>query len=529
MRRVVSVWCPWWASDRRARLEGPASPFAAPDKPAATAAAQGGAVALVTVNPAAAAAGLAPGLALASARALVPGLAVARDDPDDRARGLRALARWATRWSPHVALDAHDPDREGASGGGAPGGLLLDITGGAHLFGGEAGLLADLRVRLRAAGVRDPGLAAADTPALAWAGARFHPEAATPSGLVIAAQDGAEVLDALPVEALRVPPDTARQARLLGLTCVADLRAQPRAALARRFPGALLRRLDQALGRCGESVSPLVHARPARAEIRFPEPVSDQAMVVEAAARAARALAADLEARGCGARGFRLILRRVDGRTATVAIEACAAVRDGAHIARLTALRLERAALDPGFGLDAVCLEARRLEPLGARQPALEDAIAPDAGAAAAAALADRLAARLGPEAVRRARVQAGWRPDRVWRWVRADAAPVLKTDTPGEAGPAPLVRLDPPEPAQAMAVAPDGPPLQVRWRRRIHRIARAEGPRRLEPEWWRADAWARRRDYFLVETGAGARLQLAREGGYGDAEPPRWFVCGAG
>ena len=93
-----------------------------------------------------------------------------------------------------------------------------------------------------------------------------------------------------------------------------------------------------------------------------------------------------------------------------------------------------------------------------------------------------------------------------------------------------PLFLFATPEPIAAIAEVPDGPPTRFEWRRRAYRVARAEGPERIAPEWWLAPAGAGRttRDYYRVEDEAGHRLWLFRDGLYErEGAAPRWFVHG--
>lgn len=85
------------------------------------------------------------------------------------------------------------------------------------------------------------------------------------------------------------------------------------------------------------------------------------------------------------------------------------------------------------------------------------------------------------------------------------------------------------PEPVEVMAEVPEGPPLRFRWRRVMHEVARAEGPERIAPEWWRQEDSARStRDYFRVEDAEGRRYWLFREGLYGrETASPLWYVHG--
>ena len=90
-----------------------------------------------------------------------------------------------------------------------------------------------------------------------------------------------------------------------------------------------------------------------------------------------------------------------------------------------------------------------------------------------------------------------------------------------------PIRLLERPEPVEASAEVPEGPPLSFRWRRALYRVARAEGPERIAPEWWRKNPSAPTRDYFRVEDTDGRRYWLFREGLYGEEIAPRWFLHG--
>ena len=70
---------------------------------------------------------------------------------------------------------------------------------------------------------------------------------------------------------------------------------------------------------------------------------------------------------------------------------------------------------------------------------------------------------------------------------------------------------------------------MNFRWRRALYRVARAEGPERIAPEWWqKGEEDAPTRDYFRSEDRDGRRYWLYRQGLYGAGQPsPRWFMHG--
>src|SRR5439155_3922562 len=149
---------------------------------------------IAALNAAAEAEGLAVGDPLADARAKTEMLQVHGADPVADNAALQRLALWATRYTPAVS----PWDQENGADG-----FFLDVAGAAHLFGGEAMLLADLTHRLNCFGL-PARLAIADTPGTAWALSRFH---AMPSAVLTSGQE-AEALAPLPIEALRLSPET---------------------------------------------------------------------------------------------------------------------------------------------------------------------------------------------------------------------------------------------------------------------------------------------------------------------------------
>jgi protein ImuB len=235
-----------------------------------------------------------------------------------------------------------------------------------------------------------------------------------------------------------------------------------------------------------------------------------------------RALKPLLEGEGLGVRKLELVCHRVDDTLQGVEIGASRPARDEDHLFRLFALKLER--IDPGFGIEAMALIARRAEPMGARQLGLQARAAAADGAGDLAGLVDRISGRLGAEAVRRLDPRDSHWPERAQAAVPVFAA-ASSAAWAAEAAARPPVLRARPEPIEAVAILPDAPPLQFRWRRRLHRVRAAEGPERIAPEWWR-DAAGRTRDYYRVEDEEGRRFWLFREGLYGEAgEVPRWWI----
>ena len=462
-----------------------------------------GALRLAALDETAERLGLACGQPLADARAMIPALDAVEAEGAADSSLLETLAGWAERYTPIVAID---PDN----------GLLLDITGAAHLFGGEAKLAEESRRRLTAQGFFTRA-AIADTPGAASAAARFG------STAIVAEGGTPDMLKPLPLAALRLEPDIVAALYRVGLKRIGQILDTPRAPLTARFGDILLRRLDQALGWEEEALSPYRPLPRLIAEHRFAEPIARQDDI---AATRARGLAA----RGEGARGLELSLFRVDGFVARTFVGTGRPVRRPSLV--LDLFREKFAGLgeeiDAGFGFDMIRLAVLAAAPFDNAQTDLggEALTGADLGQ-----LIDRIGVRLGAEHVGRIEARDSHVPERAEAFVASgedERRKKLPPPSPFPSAPIerPLRIFAEPEPVEAIGEVPDGPPLNFRWRRVLHSIARIEGPERIAAEWWRGETFTR--DYFRVEDSEGQRFWLFREGIYASGTPePRWYLHG--
>jgi protein ImuB len=525
---VLSLWLPNLATDRIRLRSAPRSVQDRPEAdtgPIAIFAAERGGQRLAAVCPLAVRAGLRPGIMLPDARAMLPELAVHPAAPEADAEFLERLAGWCERYTPYVAIDRAD----GAASDGS-GALWLDITGCAHLFGGEAALRSDLLERLDRRGLRARA-AVADSPGAAWALARFG----TDEAAIVQPGGSRTALGPLPVAALRLASEQALMLERLGLARIESLYPLPRQALAARFGDDLPRRLDQALGATDEPISPRTPLPAHRAQLGFAEPILQHEALLPVTRRLLGQLCCGLEAASAGARRLVLAFYRVDNSIESVAIGTSQPCRDPRQLARLLAEKLDR--IDPGFGIERAILEAEVVEPLLPEPLAWRAMGAGDLDQVRdLAPLVDRLSNRLGSDAVVRLVPRPSHIPERAQR--KAAPFPVARSQPEArlaqalaEAPTRPLRLLAWPEPIEAVAPLPDDPPVLFRWRRALHKVARARGPERLAPEWWRepdADQDAATRDYFAVEDTQGGRFWLFREGLYlAEAAMPRWYLHG--
>lgn len=547
-QRLLTLWFLQLPLDRILRLQavnlllsrggGQAEPARVAVQPQAVIHDSGQALRLRSLDATAVARGLRPGDALTDARARVPDLQVHREAPELEAALLASLADWCDRYTPLVALEAPDC-------------LVLDITGCAHLHGGEAGLMADALARLQRQGfvVR---AAIADTAAAARGLAR-HATSVQQPAVLVPEGEVRKALAPMPLAALGIAPETVAALSAVGLTRIADILGQPRAPLAARYGLELLRRLDQALGEAGESISPRLAPPLILAERRLFEPVARlediEAILLSLGGQVSDALERRVE----GGRLFEFTLFRVDGHVQRLMVGTSRPLRGGAGLLSLfrQKLKADEGALEAGFGFDLLRLAVLEAQSFAPHQTSLEGASLGGAGDDATtdlAGLVDRLGARLGLARVARFLPVDHHLPEARVHLVPAasvaDAALAWDCESrPGEEAPLtrPLRLLVPAEPVDAIAIVPEGPPLRFRWRRALYRVVRSEGPERLAPPWWLGAGGAGRlpdvpgeavqmptRDYYRIEDEEGRRFWIYRDGLYErETADPRWFLQG--
>jgi protein ImuB len=495
-RRIVAVWLPHFAIEHwRRHAERLGSPV--PEEvPFVLAVAGTHGPVVHAANRAAVVAGVTTGARVVDMRALCPALQVGWADPGRDRAVLGRLALWSRRWCPWTAVD------ESAGGHG----LVMDVTGAAHLWGGEAALLQAMEGDFAVIGLT-ARVALAPTWGAAWALSRHG---------------GARAIDAevagLPVAALRLEGEVVDLLHRLGLRTVGAVAAVPRLSLARRFSraglaGNPLLRLDQVTGHLAEPVCPPDAPPVFRADARLAEPIFDPSHHLPGLAEA---LCGQLAVQGMGARRVRLSVYRSDGEVSRIEAAVAEASRDAAHLAWLFRDRVEK--LDPGFGFDLISFEAVVAEPLarvqadltGRRETGLE-----------LGQLLDRLTVRFGAKAISRPVMQARHIPERAEARNGAQGVEIRAER--------PVSLLHPPEEVRVVYPMPEGPPAQFVWRRQTHKVVRYQGPERIAPEWWHDRPGTRLRDYFKVEDEGGMRFWLYREGAFHDGRggAPRWFVHG--
>ncbi len=456
--------------------------------------------------------GILPGLTLADARARQPDLLVADMDEEADRHWLERLARHCIGWSPRVTKVPPD-------------GITLDIAGAGHLFGGEAGLVAQVDEAIAAIGMTCR-LAVATTSQAAQALARY---AVLPIG------DEGSAVRALPVIALGLVEDAELALRRAGLATVGDLVARPSATIAARFGIEAVTMLRRLTGEEHAPIAPLPQVVPLRFERRFAEPITHEATVAAVFLDLLDEARRALEERGLGGRRFCLTLLRSDGARHQLHIETGLPTRDSAVVLRLFNERIGALSdpLDPGFGYDSVILSLPRTEPLAASQPLLDGK---GRDTAALAELIDRLSTRMGPDSLCRLAPRDSHIPEQAQLALPAIHNPAPVPWSPGPVGEPPLRPLflfDPPQQVEVIAEVPDGPPHRFRWRRKLHEVRLYEGPERIASEWWRRRGGESpgkgglTRDYYRIEDVRGRRYWIFRHGLYSEKPDPSWYLHG--
>jgi len=473
-------------------------------------------------------AGAVIGQMLNDARAACPEIHVEQGNEEADRDYLTRLGHWGMRYSPMVAIDGID-------------GLLVDIAGCDHLFGGEQALITDFMLRVEAIGLSArAGLA--DTPGAAWALARYG----RGQDLIAPPNQSLEATIDLPIEAMRLEEKVLLLLRRLGLKQIDQLHTIPRAALERRFrsreaASSVQLRLDQLVGFIREPLVPLKEVAPYREVLSCAEPAIEAAAIAMALDHLLLRLEHRLECEGLGARALTLTACHSDGGYDGVSIVLGRAAREPDYIARLFSERLE--GINPGFGIDLFILSADRVEKMSEAQQSLAANSLPKD----VIPLIDRLMNRLGVEHITRLAPVASHVPERAQRSVPAIGGQVM-----GGQAPAweimvsrPFRLFERPELIETIAEVPDGPPLRFVWRRLTRKIIRSRGPERIAPEWWREignggqGSYDNRqslllrtnaRDYYEVEDEEGTRYWLFRAGLYGltrNGDAPQWFIHG--
>lgn len=444
--------------------------------------------------------GILPGMVLADARAVFPGLTVLEDKPGLAVKLLCGIGQWALRFTPIVAVDGPD-------------GLLLDITGCAHLWGSEKLYLADINHRLNEKGYH-VRCAIADTPAAAWANSRYGRLKA-----IIEPEGQALAIFVMPPAALRIDPPVIEKLEKLGFYQLANLIDMPRSVLRRRFGPQLLLRLDQTLGLAPEPITAIEPDEPYIETLPCLEAIRSGPGIEMAIQKLLEAICQRLSKESRGLRKAVLTAHRMDGSRQQIHIGTHGASCSIQHLLKLFALQVPK--LRPDLGFELFELEALMLEDT-VQDTKVLFAQSASGDSAEIAELLDTITAKTGQGSVSRYLPDEHYWPERSVKVAGSlQQMPVFKWPTER---PRPISLLTTPEKIHVTAPVPDYPPMLFRYLGVIHNVIKADGPERIEQEWWIQAGL--HRDYYIIEDHQGARYWIFRLGHYGK-DLPDWFLHG--
>jgi protein ImuB len=493
-KRFVSIWFRHlttdWFSLRQSQLKKLPFVLRAPSH---------GRMMITATNSIAEQKGIKSGMVLADARAIIPDLEVLDDKPDLSGKLLKRIAEWCIRFTPVVAVDP-------------PVGLLLDCTGCPHLWGGDAPYLAEIVKKLNGRGY-DVRVGMADTLGVAWAVARFGKDPVISSGKHI------EALLPLPPEALRLESDTVERLHKLGLHQVRQFIKMPRSSLRRRFGQHFMMRLDMALGQEIETIEPVQPIEAYQERLPCLEPIVTATGIAIALEQLLKTLCLRLQQEQKGLRTAFFKGYRVDGKVEQIDIATNRPSHNANHLFKLLEIKL--ATIEPALGIELFVLEAPKVEDHYPEQEKMWE----DAGGLEdirLSELIDRLASKIGAHAIHRYMPDEHYWPERSFRpalSIHEKLTTLWRTDKVR-----PLQLLQIPERIEVTSLMPDYPPMLFRHKGKIHNIVRADGPERIEQEWWLQQG--QHRDYYCVEDEEGQRYWIFRLGHYHD-KIYRWFLHG--
>ena len=494
-RRYAAIWFPQLTTDRWVRCNP-----ALRDVPFVLAAPERGRMIIKAANAAARTRGIHVQMVVADCRAIMPALQVFDDEPGLPAKLLDALAEWCLRYTPVVAVDMPD-------------GLLLDVTGCPHLWGGEEPYLKDIVSKLKGYGY-DVRAAIADTIGTAWAVCRF-----AACAHIIEKGGNLDALLPLPPTALRLDKNIVDRLDKLGLYQIRNIVSMQRKALSRRFGQALLSRLDQALGQEHEVLQPIQPLQPYIERLPCLEPIRTAKGIEIALQQLLEQLCRRLAKEEKGVRKCVLKAYRMDGNVQMIEIGTSRPSKNVTHLFKLFELKI--ATIEPALGIEVFTIEAPVVEDVPATQDVLWD-FTEGGNGTAVAELLDRIAGKLGVQTIHR------YLPDEHYWPERSVKLALSLADEPQTAWradlPRPIHLLPRPEKIEVTVPMPDYPPMLFRYNGMLHQVSKADGPERIEQEWWLQQGLYR--DYYCIEGEHGARYWLFRSGSYESGEP-EWFIHG--
>jgi protein ImuB len=495
-RRFVSIWLPHLATDwfaaRQPNLKNTAFVLKA---------ASHGRIIVTAASLQAQTQGISTGMALADARAIFPSLQVFDDKPNLATQLLKRIAEWAIRFTPAAAPDQSE-------------GILLDATGCTHLWGGDEAYITDITKRLATRGYT-ARVAIAGTIGSAWAVARYGRRP-----LVIESGYEWKALSKLPPSALRLEGETVERLHKLGLRTIESFMEMPRKELRRRFGPQIIQRIAQALGEEEETFTPIFPVQPYEERLPCLEPIVTRTGIEIALERLLKTLCSRLRSESKGLRTAYFRCYRMDNTAQGIEIETSRPSHHEEHLFHLFSLKLST--LEPKRGIELFALEATKVEDCSPLKESLWNINGGSFENERLAELIDRIAVKLGKETIQRYLPAEHHLPERSYGQASLQEQRSIEWRTDKAR---PLIVLPHPELIDVTAPIPDYPPMNFRHKGTLHKVVRADGPERIEQEWWIQEG--EHRDYYAVEDEEGARYWLFRLGHYRAEKANQWYLHG--
>jgi protein ImuB len=434
--------------------------------------------------------GVKPQMSMAAALSLVPELETRSRNPQREQQLLEQLAMRAQRFTPRVSLVPPD-------------GLLLEVKGSLHLFGGTEGLFHALEAECRTAGA-SVMLALAPASLAALAGAR--------AGKSFKVTDKSHLIgqvSSLPLIALRWPRETIERLEKMGVYSVGQALRLPRAGFARRFGAAPLAALDRLRGRDPGPATRFRARERFQRRLDLLYELENHDVLIEVLQPLLQELGTFLQSHQCGITRLECLLHHRSVQATRCSLRLASPGSNAQHLGKLLAERLATLPLpEPvrACELRTSLLVRRKLTSNSLWQPG-------EYGGAAgseSSELVEHLRARLGHEAVYGVRVVSGHRPETAWRLCE----PGTGSASPSPPWPAfqrPIWLLPAPEPLMHAEGLP-------RYRGPLRLLSE---PERVETAWW--DGAEITRDYYKAVDVRGVRLWVYRE----RKSPHQWFLHG--